>query len=273
MWNYMGWDNASTIAGEVDRPQRTYPVAMLASVILVAITYILPIAAVWRTGIPAESWETGSWVNVGRTIGQSLSGPRLGQGLALAIMAGGMISALSMFNALILSYSRVPLAMAADGFLPKVMGRVSRRTGVPWVSILVCAVGWAFCLKLTFLNLLVLDTILYGLSLLLEFGALIALRLREPSLHRPYKVPGGIIGCLIISLGPVPVIVVAFIKGLSGGEGVRTGMIVSGIAVLAGAVVYYIVAAINPRVKLREPLPHARGFEVILHDGDSNHAS
>jgi amino acid transporter len=272
MWNYMGWDNASTIAGEVDRPQRTYPLAMLASVLLVAITYILPIAAVSRTGIPADSWETGSWVTAGRTIGQAIAGPRTGQILAFAIMAGGMISALSMFNALILSYSRVPLAMAADGFLPKVMGRLSPRTRVPWVSILVCAVGWACCLKLTFLKLLILDTIMYGLSLLLEFGALIALRIREPNLHRPYKVPGGIIGCILISLGPIPVIVVAFIKGLSDGDGVRMGMILAAVSVVLGAVLYFIIAAVNPRVKLREPLPVAlpSAFPVIFPDQETS---
>ena len=44
MWNYMGWDNASTIATEVERPQRTYPRAMLAAVVIVALTYILPVA-------------------------------------------------------------------------------------------------------------------------------------------------------------------------------------------------------------------------------------
>src|SRR6202041_130952 len=31
MWNYMGWDNASTIAGEVEKPQRTYPRAIIAA--------------------------------------------------------------------------------------------------------------------------------------------------------------------------------------------------------------------------------------------------
>ena len=45
LWNYMGWDNASTVAQEVDNPQRNYPLAMLGSVTLVAITYILPLAA------------------------------------------------------------------------------------------------------------------------------------------------------------------------------------------------------------------------------------
>ncbi len=53
MWNYMGWDNASTIAQEVERPQRTYPKAMIAAVILVALTYVVPFLAVYFTGIPA----------------------------------------------------------------------------------------------------------------------------------------------------------------------------------------------------------------------------
>ena len=42
MWNYMGWDNASTIATEVERPQRTYPRAMLGAVAIIALTYIVP---------------------------------------------------------------------------------------------------------------------------------------------------------------------------------------------------------------------------------------
>ena len=43
MWNYMGWDNASTIATEVERPQRTYPRAMVVAVCIVAVSYILPV--------------------------------------------------------------------------------------------------------------------------------------------------------------------------------------------------------------------------------------
>ncbi len=54
MWNYMGWDNASTIATEVERPQRTYPRAMLWAVVIVAFSYVLPFAAMWMTGLPAE---------------------------------------------------------------------------------------------------------------------------------------------------------------------------------------------------------------------------
>src|SRR5258708_37579287 len=65
MWNYMGWDNASTIAQEVERPQRTYPRAMIAAVVLVSLTYVLPFLAVYFTGIPASTFaEDGSWATV-----------------------------------------------------------------------------------------------------------------------------------------------------------------------------------------------------------------
>ena len=54
MWNYMGWDNASTIATEVESPQRTYPRAMLVAVAIVALSYVLPFAAMWMTGLKAD---------------------------------------------------------------------------------------------------------------------------------------------------------------------------------------------------------------------------
>src|SRR5437868_8960515 len=73
MWNYMGWDNASTIALEVERPQRTYPKAMIAAVILVSLTYVVPFVAVYFTGIPASSFgEDGAWATIGGLIGGKL---------------------------------------------------------------------------------------------------------------------------------------------------------------------------------------------------------
>ena len=71
MWNFMGWDNSTTVAGEVDRPERTYPLAMMAAVSLVALTYVLPILAVARTGIAPSEWSNGSWASVARRV----SGP------------------------------------------------------------------------------------------------------------------------------------------------------------------------------------------------------
>jgi amino acid transporter len=195
MWNYMGWDNASTIATEVERPQRTYPRAMLAAVVIVALSYIVPVVAMWMTGLSSSAWETGFWADIAGLLG----GPLLRIGLAL----GGMISGFGMFNALVMSYSRLPLAMAQDGMLPQVFGKLHPRSRAPWVAIVVCAIGWAMCLSLGFERLVTIDILLYGASLSLEFIALVVLRVREPELPRPFRVPGGMFGAVAVGVAPM----------------------------------------------------------------------
>jgi amino acid transporter len=199
LWNYMGWDNASTIAREVDNPQRNYPRAMIAAALLTALTYVLPLAAMAAAGLSAEDFSTGSWAIAGSALG----GPLLG----MAIVAGGVICGVGMFNALMMSYTRLPIAMAGDGLLPRAFLRRNSR-GVPWVSVLVCGVGWALALKLPFERLISIDLILYGSSLILEFLALIFLRLREPELPRPFRAGSFRVACLL-AVGPAALIAYA----------------------------------------------------------------
>ena len=199
LWNYMGWDNASTIAREVDNPQRNYPRAMIAAALLTALTYVLPLAAMAFAGLSADGFSTGSWAIAGSALG----GPLLG----LAVVAGGVICGVGMFNALMMSYTRLPIAMAADGLLPRAFLHRNRR-GVPWVSVFVCGVGWALALKLPFERLISIDLILYGSSLILEFLALIFLRLREPELPRPFRAGSFNFACLL-AVGPTALIAYA----------------------------------------------------------------
>jgi amino acid transporter len=205
MWNYMGWDNASTIGGEVDDPQRTYPRAMIASVVLVAISYILPVAAVSFTDLSPSAWESGSWADIAGMLG----GPFLRVGLVV----GGMLSAFGMFNALVMSYSRLPYAMAVDGLLPSIFAKRIARTQAPWVSILVLATGWAMCLGLGFERLITIDILIYGASLVLEFAALVVLRITEPDLPRPFKVPGGLFGTVLLGVFPALLLIFSVVSG------------------------------------------------------------
>ena len=116
--------------------------------------------------------------------------------LRIALVAGGMMSGFGMFNALVMSYSRLPLAMAQDGMLPKVFAKLHPKSRAPWVAILALAIGWGLALNLGFERLVTLDIMIYGASLTLEFVALIVLRIREPELKRPFRVPGGLLGPL-----------------------------------------------------------------------------
>ncbi len=238
MWNYMGWDNASTIATEVERPQRTYPRAMVVSVCIVAVSYILPFAAMWMTGLTPTAWETGSWADIAGLLG----GPLLRVGVVL----GGMISAFGMFNALVMSYSRLPLAMAQDGMLPAIFGKLQKNSRAPWVAIIALAMGWAMCLGLGFARLVTLDILLYGASLFLEFMALAVLRFREPDLARPFRVPGGRLGAIAIGIPPIMLLAFSVIRSqhesILGMSSFAFGMIL----IAAGFVAYAVNHLLKP---------------------------
>ncbi len=237
MWNYMGWDNASTIATEVERPQRTYPRAMLAAVVIVALSYVVPVAAVWMTRLPSGAWETGSWADIAGLLGGPL--------LRIALVIGGMVSAFGMFNALVMSYSRLPLAMAQDGMLPNFFGKLNRRRA-PWVAIIALAIGWACCLGLGFERLVTIDILIYGASLTLEFLALVVLRIREPHLKRPFRVPGGMLGAVGVGVAPVLLLGFALVRSQSEQVWGMSSFALGAIVVAAGVFAYVLNYALKP---------------------------
>jgi amino acid transporter len=107
----------------------------------------------------------------------------------------------------------VPYALAKDGLLPRFLTRTTsarpNRAPVPWACVLVCAAAWALALGLSFERLISIDLVLYGASLLLEFVALVVLRLREPALPRPFRIPGGLTAAVLAGVGPALLIVFA----------------------------------------------------------------
>jgi amino acid transporter len=233
MWNYMGWDNLSTIAGEVESPQRTYSRAMFGAVVLVVVSYLLPVAAVARTGLDPNAWTEGGWVDVARLVG--------GDALAVTIALAGVLGAVGSFGALMMSFTRLPGAMAKDGYLPAVFTRTNR-AGAPWVAILVSAIFWAACYPLGFERSLILDVMLTGLSILLEFWALAALRVREPDLSRPYRVPGGTAGAVLIGLPPLGLMIAALVRNGNEAIGPTSGLSIGLIVIAAGSIAYVVSA-------------------------------
>jgi amino acid transporter len=166
--------------------------------------------------------------------------------LRIALILGGMISGFGMFNALVMSYSRLPLAMAQDGMLPKIFGKLHRKSHAPWVAILFLAVCWALCLGLGFQRLVTIDILLYGASLSLEFVALIWLRFREPDLPRPFRVPGGKLGAIAIGIAPVLLLGFSVVRSQAeqvlGMSSFSFGMIL----IAAGVIAYALNFAFKP---------------------------
>ena len=126
--------------------------------------------------------------------------------------------------------------------LPKVFGKLHPRSRAPWVAIIFLACCWALCLGLGFERLVTLDILIYGASLMLEFVALVALRLREPSLHRPFHVPGGLPGAILIGVPPAALLVFSIVRSqhetVLGMSSFAFGMLVIGLGVAVYGVSY-----------------------------------
>jgi len=230
MWNLMGWDNASTIAQDVREPQKNYIRAMLGAVLLVSASYILPVCAVALSGMPAEKFVTGAWVAAADAMTSW-------HWLAWLLLAGGAITGIAMFNALTLSYAHIPAAMAKDGMLPRMLAKKTTND-VPWVSLLCCALAWSACLGFSFDRLIELDVTIYGISLVLEFAALVALRLREPSMPRPFRIPCGTAAVALISAVPTALIFYAIVAARHDRIGNVSALWVGGGILLAGPIIW-----------------------------------
>jgi amino acid transporter len=120
----------------------------------------------------------------------------------------GSLDDVGTFSNLTLSYTRLPHALAEDGFLPKVFTK-RLKNGTPWVAVLACGFCWALALGFSFERLITIDLLLYGLSMILEFVALIVLRYREPLLPRPFRIPGPDWVPVLLAVSPVALTVYA----------------------------------------------------------------
>ena len=195
MWNYSGWDTPSTVLGETRAPERAFRRALLVAVPLIAAAYVLPVGIALATGAADwKSWTTGSLPSVASRVG--------GAWLGHAVAAGAVVSTAGLFMALLLTNSRLPYVLARAGTLPGSLARVHPRFGTPWAAVLVSAVVYAACARFSFKELIVLNVWLYSLTLLFELAAFLVLRARASDLPRPYRVPGGWTGAVVVTVPP-----------------------------------------------------------------------
>ena len=228
MWNYLGWDNLSTVSGEVKNPQKSIPKALWFAIPLVTLVYFVPTVLALPTSPNPEQWTDGSWP----AIAARVAGPWVGN----LVLLGGLSSASAMFVAQMLASSRIPAVLARDGYLTSWLGHTSVRMGTPVRSIVLCA-GLYTCLAwFSFSELITVNAILYGLAVMLEFAALYVLRRKEPNLSRPFRIPGGAPVCALLAIGPA-ILVVLLTWNSVVEEGWRK-QIPTLVAIASGVVVY-----------------------------------
>lgn len=205
LWAYDGWSDVTTMAGEVERPQRSMPVALIGGVAIVgglymltnaAIQYVLPaatIATVDRPAADAMRVVAGHW-------GSSL----VSLGMAISIAATFVGSSLS--------GARVPFAAARDGLFFKQLAHVHPRFRTPSTALILQAI-------LSSLLLLAIGKFqaLFSLAIFGEWlfyamtaSTIFIFRHREPNAARPYSVQGYPVLPALFILAAVVLLVFSF---------------------------------------------------------------
>ena len=246
LWNYIGWDNASTVEGEMHDAARSYPRALAFALPLVAFIYFVPLmstlaASDWTT------WQDGGWP----AIAAAAVHGRPGIFFAAWVALGGMVSALALYNALLMSYSRIPFVMARDRLLPAPLADEDAH-GTPRTAVLASAVLYSVFVLIPFGDLVIADVLLYSLALFLEFGALVRLRRTEPDLRGPFRIPLGRRGVAV--LAAIPMVVLVGVIGISFRDGEY------GVKALAGTAVAIALGPVVYRFASRRATETAKGL-------------
>lgn len=259
MWNYMGWDGLSTVAGEIENPRRDYPRALAITIPMITVIYLLPtLVALAVLGANDVEWTAGAF----NLVAESVAGKWLGTFMTI----GAVISAVGLYSAWLLQYSRIPSSLAEDGYLPPSVSRLHPKWGTPVRAILICAAICSVAALGTFQSLVVVDVTIYAVALLLQFAALIALRVKYPNLRRPYRVPGGWGGLALICVGPIIVLSVAvYYQVLDVGILEGIGWATAGMA--TGPVAYFVLG----RGKRRRGIDHTIELELEEAAAEGSH--
>lgn len=203
-WNLNYWDSVSTLVGEVDNPQRTLPKALLLAVLLVVGGYIIPLlAGTGSIDVVRSQWNDGYFADIAAIIG--------GVWLKWWIEASAALSNMGLFEAEMSSDSFQLLGMAERGMLPHVFS-IRSVYGTPTLGILFSATGVILLSWMSFQEIIAAENFLYCFGMLAEFAAFIWLRIRRPEMSRPYRIPLGTVGVILMCVPPIAflILVMAF---------------------------------------------------------------
>ncbi|OAY62797.1 putative polyamine transporter [Ananas comosus] len=233
-WNLNFWDSASTMAGEVERPETTFPRALGVSVVMTSLSYLLPLmAGMGVLDAPPSAWDDGFFADA--------AGRIAGRWLKYWIEAGAVLSTIGLYEAQLSSGAFQLMGMADLGLLPRFFARRAPFFDTPWVGILLSSLIILGISFMSFNDIVASANFLYSLGMLLEFAAFLRLRRSRPDLKRPFAVPmpfpALVLMCLVPAAFLVFVMVIASWKVL---------VISSGFTVL-GVGVYYLMAFCKAR--------------------------
>jgi amino acid transporter len=246
IWMYSGFESLSTMAGEIKRPKFVIPRALMITLPVVLCFYVLSTMGGMAAVGHYADWGTSAkydFMGVGLVVG--------GQTLRHLFFAAMLAGNFALFLAFLAAGARPSYVLSKDKLLPKFLGKESRY-GTPWVAIVLMACVDAVLVRWGFATLIVIDVFLLMMAHITIYISAVVLRVRQPDLPRPFRVPLGTVGLAIMCAVPVTVAVLAISPFGNGWNYFIGGMI----AAITGPPAYFIFKAIYKG----RPLP-AIGYE------------
>lgn len=185
LWAFDGWNNLPMAAGEVRRPERSLPIALIGGTL--AILAIYGIANIgYFYALPFETILKPGDLSVAARAAETF----MGSAGVVFLSVAFVISAVGAMNGSVLTGARVPYAMAREGLAPAIIGQIHSASQVPVTSVLIQGT-WACLLALSGTFEMLTDWVVFSSWIFYALCgfAVILLRRRLPQLARPYRVP------------------------------------------------------------------------------------
>ena len=256
IWVYSGYESMSTMAGEIEDPQ-VIPKATLITIPLIMAVYILPTLGGLASVGSWSEWASQGGLSYSDVVANHV--PTLG----ILFVFVAVIAQFSIFNTYIASGSRGFFALAEDNLAPRVLAKCSKERGVPYVAVLSLGAFSLFACMFPFEVIVVVDVMLFMAAYVLIFISACILRIKEPELERPFKVPLATKGFIAMCIPPVSIAFLAlFING--------TDYFVGGMfALLTGPVAYFIFKKKYGGLTRNDPVRHPVNPRTRLGVGDT----
>lgn len=195
LWGYDGWNNLTLVAGEIEKPERNIPIALIGGTLLIILLYVFVNVAYFYvldpTAIASVSKDSSVAKEVvSRFFGGDVKSFAVGFGVSL-FTVGLMLSSIGTLHTSILTGARVPYAMAQDGLMFESMGRLSEATRVPIIALIVQGI-WAALLALSGSFDTLTDYVIFGswIFYALATSTIFVFRRKYPDAVRPYRAFG-----------------------------------------------------------------------------------
>ncbi|MGH3653891.1 amino acid permease [Glutamicibacter sp.] len=199
-FSYIGFDAASTAGEEAKNPKRDLPRAIMLSMLIVTISYVL--VAVSAIGAREWNWFEGAQAPLVQIIGELTGQPVF----VLVFAVAAVLAIASVVLTVLYGQTRILLAMSRDGLVPPVFGKVSARTGTPvagtWITGILVAVTAGFIPLGALADATSIGTLF---AFALVGASVIYLRKTQPKAERTFRVPLypitpilGIFACLFL---------------------------------------------------------------------------